>query len=185
MRLLDALLGRSQPARSTLEPLFAMATAAVTLTVELGLAPAGRAGVCLRPVRSRRFHEAEAEMRAILDGAATQVELRRDTHGFLWVILQNPEMEELIAATHMASLTLQEHGFGEQLLAAVFKFRQGLKPVYWIYNYKRGAFYPLVPTEVEHQRDNATELRLQSLMEHELPVEKEQERWFPLWDTPL
>ncbi|MGE0079686.1 MAG: hypothetical protein AB7U81_00145 [Thiohalomonadaceae bacterium] len=185
MRLLDALLGRSRPVKSSLEPLFAMATASVTLTVELGLAPAGRAGVCLRPVRSTRFAEAEAEVRAILADGHTRVDFLRDGHGFLWVVLQNAAMEDLIAAMHMASLTLQEHGFGEQLLAAVFAFRQGMKPVYWIYNYKRAAFYPLVPGVGEHQRDNAAELRLQSLMEHELPLEKEQERWFPLWDMPL
>lgn len=185
MRLLDALLGRSRPARSALEPLFAMATASVTLTVELGLTPAGRAGVCLRPVRSTRFREAQEELRAIVGGTTSHIEFRRDGHGFLWVILQNREMEDLIAAMHMSSLTLQEHGFGEQLLAAVFTFLQDQSPVYWIYNYKRGTFYPLVPAQGEHQRDNATELRLQSLLEHELPVEREQERWFPLWDMPL
>jgi hypothetical protein len=185
MRLFDTLLGRSHPVKPSLEPLFAMSTASLTLAVDLGITATGRAGVCLRPVRSTRFHQARAEVRDIVGGNGTRVDFQRDTHGFLWVVLENAEVEALVAAMHMASLTLQEHGLAEQLLAAVFKFRQNRLPVYWIYAYKRGNFYPFVPAPGKHQRDNAAELRLHALLEDELPVEKEQERWFPLWDMPL
>ena len=59
------------------------------------------------------------------------------------------------------------------------------KPVYWIYNYKRGAFYPFVPAGGEQQRDSERELRLQAQIGAELPVEAQLERWFPLWDIPI
>ena len=69
---------------------------------------------------------------------------------------------------------------------AVFPFEdESGKRVYWIYNYKRGAFYPFVPAGGEQQRDNERELRLKAQIGAELPLEPELERWFPLWDIPL
>jgi len=53
-----------------------------------------------------------------------------------------------------------------------------------VYLFKRGTFYPFVPDGPEH-RDNAAELRLQSLVAGDLAVEPELDRWFPLWDLPL
>ena len=67
----------------------------------------------------------------------------------------------------------------------MFAFRDAKdKPVYWIYNYKRGAFYPFVPAGGEQQRDSERELRLKAQIGAELPVEAELERWFPLWGHP-
>jgi len=49
----------------------------------------------------------------------------------------------------------------------------------------RRTFYPFVPLGRSKERDNALELRLSSAMEHELPIEKELERWYPMWDIPF
>lgn len=189
MRFLDALLGRTRPVKSRLEPLFALSTAYVTLHVNVGLETTGRAGICFRPLSSTRFEDVERELRQLVEIGARATETRfefvQDDYGFRWIVLQDPDLEDLVAAMHMVSLTLQEHGFGEQLLAAVFKFHLRDRPVYWIYNYKRGAFYPLVPGPGERQRDNAQELRLRSLLERELPMEKDLERWYPMWGIPL
>ena len=62
--------------------------------------------------------------------------------------------------------------------------RQG-KPAYWIYNYKRGSFYPFVPADGPQQRDSERELRLKAQIGADLPVEPELERWFPLWGIPI
>lgn len=190
MRFLDALLGRSQPVKSKLERLFAIGTAYVTLNVNVGLRATGRAGICFRPLSSTRFEDAEKELRQLTEIAAratdTQIDFAQDDYGFHWVLLQDPELDDLVATMHMVSLTLQEHGFGEQLLAGVFKFTdEAVRPIYWIYNYKRGTFYPLVPGPGKQERDNAAELRLRSLMEKELPIEKDLERWYPLWGIPV
>ena len=64
---------------------------------------------------------------------------------------------------------LEEAGFGGQLLAAVFKFEGGKEPVYWVYGYKRGAFWPFVPAGEGKERDNAEELELKAKLEKELP----------------
>ena len=58
---------------------------------------------------------------------------------------------------HTLASELTAQGFGSQLLAALFKFEGGEKPVYWIYGFKRGAFWPFIPAgESEaRQRDGA------------------------------
>jgi hypothetical protein len=59
------------------------------------------------------------------------------------------------------------------------------RPLYWIYNYKRGAFYPFVPAAGDQQRDTERELVLKAQVGKELPVEQELTRWFPLWGIPI
>jgi hypothetical protein len=80
---------------------------------------------------------------------------------------------------------LEEQGFGPQLLAAVFRFEGGKHPVYFIYGYKRGAFWPFVPKGEGQERDNATELELKAKLEGELPIEQDLTRWFGVFDAPL
>jgi hypothetical protein len=53
-----------------------------------------------------------------------------------------------------------------------------------VYLYKRGSFYPFVPTGPE-RRDNAAELRVRDAVGGELPVEADLSRWFPIWGVPL
>lgn len=190
MSFLDALFGRGKPVKSRLDRLFAIATAYVTLTVDLNLKPSGRAGITFRPVTSSAFESLEKELERLLElterETGSRVRTVRDRYGFQWVVLEDEDFEDLVATLHLVSLTLEDSGFGEQLLAAVFKFLEGSRPVYWIYNYKRGTFYPEVPSsEVTRQRDHAAELRLRAVMERELPIEPELQRWYPLWGVPV
>ncbi|HLH29212.1 MAG TPA: hypothetical protein VKW77_09860, partial [Acidimicrobiales bacterium] len=53
-----------------------------------------------------------------------------------------------------------------------------------VYLFKRGTFYPFVPTGSE-KRDTEEELRLRSLVADDLKVEADLARWFPLWDLPV
>jgi hypothetical protein len=187
--ILDAIFGQRKPVKSKLDQLFAMSTASTTLTVNLRLQPAGRAGVCFRPVSSALFAGMQADMERLLASAGqefgTKVTVQPDSYGFLWVLLADPEFEDLVTTIHVACLTLVDGGFGEQLLAATFRFRgEDGRDIYWVYNYKRGTFYPFVPTG-SRSRDNATEIRLGALMDRELPMEREMERWYPLWGLPV
>ncbi len=194
---LDALLGRTQPVKSQLEKLFAMSTAYVTLTVDLREQPTGRAGICFRPVASSQFTSLQDELSDLLKvsgkESGTTIQTTTDPYGFQWVVFEDQEFENLVATVHLVSLTLQDGGFGERLLAAVFRFDgtdgpggagEGNHPINWIYNYKRGSFYPFVPSG-ERRRDNAAELRLAAVMDRELPMEKDFERWYPLWGIPI
>jgi hypothetical protein len=69
----------------------------------------------------------------------------------------------------------------------VFAFEDGQhRPVYFIYNYKRGSWYPFVPDpESPKQRLTERELQLKAQVGSELPLEPEIERWFPLWGIPI
>jgi hypothetical protein len=127
-------------------------------------------------------------MQELLDVAAREssshVERRSDDYGFEWLIVRDDELEDLVTTVHLIGSELAERGFGEQLLAAVFRFDGGKSPVYWIYGYKRGAFWPFVPTG-ERDRDNAEELELKAKLEKELPVELEISMWFALFGLPI
>ncbi|MGH3061474.1 MAG: PspA-associated protein PspAB, partial [Gaiellaceae bacterium] len=99
------------------------------------------------------------------------------------------DFEDLVTSVHLVSSELQARGFGEQLLAALFAFESRaedrVRTTYLIYGYKRGAFWPFIPTGREQERDNAEELRLKNELEGELPIEPDLTRWLGLFDAPL
>jgi len=190
MSFLDSLLGRARPAPSRLEQLFAMSTAYITLQAKLDLRTEGKAGICFKPVTSSLYGQAEKEMDDLLQVSAratgSSIRTFKDEYNFRWIVVEDPDFEDLVTTIHIVSQSLQEQGFGDQLLAALFHFRdKGEQSVFWVYSYKRGKFYPFVPRGSGNQRDNAAELHLRSVMEKELPVEPELERWYPLWGVPL
>ena len=53
-----------------------------------------------------------------------------------------------------------------------------------VYLFKRGTFYPFVPTG-GGKRDTEEEFRLKSLLADDLEIESDLSRWFPLWDLPV
>jgi len=185
MGFFDALLGKSKLPKPKPDKLFAMSTAYVTLNTNLNLKSDG-AGICFKPIEASRFKNAELEIQELLAQGCkethTLYKTKKDSYGYLWVILQDPDFEDLVSTLYMVSETLVEHDFGEQLLCAVFKLKDE-SDVYWIFNFKRAAFYPFVPKD--KQRDSSYEFRLRSIMEKELPIEKKVERWYPLWEIPL
>jgi hypothetical protein len=185
MGFLDALLGKGRLPKSNSDKLFAISTAYVTLNTNLNLKSEG-AGICFKPIEASRFQSTELEIQELLAQSSkdtnTLYNLQKDSYGYLWVILNGPDFEDLVSTVYMVSETLVEHDFGEQLLCAVFKFKDE-SDVYWIYNFKKATFYPFVPKG--KQRDSSYEFRLRSIMDKELPIEKEVERWYPLWDIPV
>ncbi len=189
MGLRDVLFGRKRLKEASGEKLFALSTAQVTLDVELGLKPAGRAAVCFKPLSAGEFVRAENELQELLDVVArdsgSRVSRRSDEYGFEWLIVEDKDLEDLVTTVHLIGSELKARGFGPQLLAAVFRFDGGKHPVYFVYGYKRGAFWPFVPTGKEQERDNAEELELKAKLEGELPIEQDLSRWFGLFDAPL
>ena len=188
MGLADVLLGRKKLKGAAGDRLFALSTAGVTLDTELGLKTAGAAGVVFKPLSAGEFVRAENELQELLDAVATdsgtRLERKSDQFGYEWIVVRDPELEDQVATVHAVAQGLQERGFGEQLLAAVFKFDGAQHAVFWIYGFKRGAFWPFVP-KGEKDRDNAEELELKAKLEPELPIEQDLSRWFGLFDAPL
>jgi AMMECR1 domain-containing protein len=186
---LDAVLGRKRLKEASGDKIFALSTAQVTLDVDLGLKPAGAAAVCFKPLSAGEFVRAENELQELLDVAArdTGSRLRRksDEYGYEWLIIEDEDFEDLVTTVHLVGSELKARGFGPQLLAAIFRFDGGKHPVYFIYGYKRGAFWPFVPTGQDQERDNAEELELKAKLERELPIEEDLSRWFGMFDAPL
>ena len=189
MGLRDALFGKKKLAKPAAERLFALTTAAITLETECNLQTAGAGAVCFKPLSAGQFVRAENDLQQLLDSVASEsgskIERREDSFGFTWIVVRDPELEDQVTTVHAVAQGLEEQGFGEQLLAAVFRFDGGQHPVYFVYGYKRGAFWPFVPTGKDQERDNAEELELKAKLEHELPIEPDLSRWFGLFDAPL
>jgi hypothetical protein len=185
----DVLFGRKRLKGANLDKLFALSTAAISLEAELELKPAGVAAVVFKPLSAGEFARAESEIDELLGVAAqesgSQVRRRSDSFGFEWLVIRDEHFEDLVTTTHLVSSELEARGFGGQLLAGVFRFDGRDHPVYLIYGYKRGTFWPFVPTGEDQERDNAEEMRLKSELEGELPIEPDLTRWLALFDAPL
>ena len=190
MGLFDVITGKRKIKKPAADRLFAMSTAGVTLETEMGLKSAGKAAIVFQPLGTADFDAIVADMEELVKGTGeetgTKVSSTDDEFGYRWMILEDPDMEDLVVGVNAVSTAIQAGGYGDRVLAAVFSFRdQRGKPVYWIYNYKRGAFYPFVPAGGSQQRDSERELRLKAQIGADLPVEAELERWFPLWGAPI
>jgi hypothetical protein len=188
---LDILRGKTklkQPVPT--DRLFAMTTSYVTMELELGLRSSGKAAIVFQPLATADFDSIVRDMEEVLRGTGedtgTTIETSDDEFGYRWMILSDPDFEDLVVGLNAVSTALEAGGYGDRILCAVFSFRDEKdRAVYWIYNYKRGSFYPFVPAAGEQQRDNERELRLKAQIGAELPIEAELERWFPLWGIPI
>jgi len=189
MGLRDVLFGRKKLSEPKADDLFALSTATVTLDTELNLKSAGVAAITFKPLSSGDFARVTGDIQNLVDALAqssgSEVERKTDTYGYEWVIVRDPDFEDLVGAVHTVASELTAQGFGPQLLAAAFRFEGGQRPVYWIYGFKRGAFWPFVPAGDGQNRDNATELELKAKLEGELPIEQDLTRWLGLFDAPI
>ena len=190
MGLFDVITGKRKLKGPAPDRLFAMSTAYVTFELELGLTSAGVAGIVFQPLATADFQQIATDMeevvRATGGDSGTTIETTDDAFGYRWMVLSDPEFEDLVVGINAVSSALEMGGYGDRVLCAVFSFKdQKGAPVYFIYNYKRGAFYPFVPAGGEQQRDSERELRLKAQAGAELPLEAELERWFPLWGIPI
>ena len=163
----------------------------MTLDVECGLRPAGAGALVFKPLSAGDFARVESDVEQLLQNVAadngSKIERKTDSFGFEWVIVRDPDLEDEVTGVYGAANGLTEQGFGSQLLAAAFRFDGDSSghPVYWIYGFKTGSFWPFVPTGSGQERDNARELELKAKLEKELPVEQDLTKWFALFDAPI
>jgi hypothetical protein len=189
MGFLDAIFGSKGKLKMPApDRLFAMTTAYVTLETGLGLKHREVAGIVFQPLGTADFKgivtETEELLRSSAHDTGSEVTTADDEFGYRWLVLRDPDFDDLVVSLNTVSTQLQGGGYGDRLLAAVFAFEEDGRPIYFIYNFKRGAFYPFVPTG-KNARDNERELRLKAQLGAELPFEEDVSRWFPLWEIPL
>jgi hypothetical protein len=194
MGLLDALTGRHTVKGPAPDRLFAISTAYVTLESAHQIAPTGTAAIVFQALATSEFEAALRDMEEVVTAtggdSGTKVATQDDSFGYRWMVLHNPDgapsVEDLAVGINAVSGSIETAGHGERLLCAVFSFLDAQKRrIYFIYNYKRGFWYPFVPAAGEQQRDTERELQIKAQMASELPMEPELERWFPLWGIPI
>ena len=195
MGLLDALLGRTKPARPNLDALFALPSAAITLQAATDYVPTGTGSVCFRAAEGKVFSEIESDLRELLSmdsraGGAqdkqSKVEISTDSYGYTWLVRAHDpnDIEGLVTDLHAVNSTLEGAGFGPQLLCTIVAFRgSGASRLGLVYLYKRGTFYPFAPQSGE-RRDSAAELEIRGVLGDDLKIEPELGRWFPVWGAP-
>jgi len=134
-------------------------------------------------------NDAEELLRSVARGSGSEIDRKTDSFGFEWVIVHDDQLDDQVAGVHALASELEEHGFGGQLLAAAFRFEGSSfssgHPVYWIYGFKTGTWWPFIPTGKKQQRDNAQELELKAKLEKELPIEPDLSKWLALFDAPI
>jgi hypothetical protein len=193
--LRDILMGRHEVKGPAPDRLFAISTAYIALQAEHQIEPAGKAAIVFQALATSEFeatlHEMEEVVTATGSESGTTVSTKDDNYGYRWMVLQNPagtpSVEDLAVGINAVSSSIETAGHGERLLCAVFAFLDSRKQrVYFIYNYKRGYWYPFVPDPAQpQQRVTERELQIKAQMASEIPIEPELERWFPLWGIPI
>ena len=196
------IFGRSRLPKAKSDKLFEISTASITLESNFGLKPSEYAGICFKPIGTSAYESTRKEIQDLLEYSSkdkeTKFKIEKDKYNFLWVIFKDSDFEDIVANIYLVSQTLEEHGLGEQILCAIYRFdsesvgltayseekTDRLKSVYWIYNFKQGNYYPFVPLS-DKQRDGPFEFRLRADMERELSIEKNIEKWYPLWEIPF
>jgi hypothetical protein len=195
MGLRDILTGRHSVQGPAPDRLFAISTAYVTLQAEHQIEPVGTAAIVFQALATSEFETTLREMEEVVTAtggeSGTKVSSEDDSFGYRWMVLHNPagapSVEDLAVGINAVSSSIETAGYGERLLCAVFAFVDAQKRrIYFIYNYKRGYWYPFVPDPGQkQQRQTERELQIKAQMASELPIEPELERWFPLWGIPI
>ena len=191
MGLRQILTGRSsvkQPAAR--ERLFALSTAYVTLETGYSITSAGVAGIVVQALATSDFQavlkDTEEVVKATAGDFNATVQTSDDEYGFRWVVIRDPAIEDLVVTINGVSSSIEAGGYGERILCAVFAFKAADgAAINFIYNYKRGTWYPFVPADGAQKRSTERELQLKAQLADELPIEPELERWFPLWGIPF
>ncbi|MFE5737485.1 PspA-associated protein PspAB [Streptomyces celluloflavus] len=185
MGFLDAILGRSKPVRPDLDQLFALPSAAITLQAAAGFEPTGLGSVCFASVEGGAFSRIQSDVRALLGGP---VDFSQDEYGYTWLLARHAPEDTagLVNDLHAVNTSLEEAGFGPQLLCSLIGFRDAQeRPLALVYLYKRGTFYPFAPrVDGGEKRDSPLELQVRAILGDDLTVEKELNRWFPVWGAP-
>lgn len=184
MGLFDSLFGRTKLPPGKTDALFALSTAALDIEVKLNSSYAGKSAIVLRAVDNSTYDAVTKELNDLLQVGGKDFQVNVTTHtdkmGFYWIVFLGPQLDDAINGLHMTGDLIKQGGFADSLLAAMFRFDNW----YLIYSYRRGSFYPFVPTG-STTRNDSREFRIRQTLVGELPIEKDPERWYPLWDPPI
>jgi hypothetical protein len=191
LRFFGKFIKKKYNSKTDSDVLFSLSSAYLTIESKMGLKNSGRGALSLKSISGMYFNEMKDDIKRFLDISKTDFELTyrtvTDSYGYLWVILEGKRMEDLLAGISAIGDTVDEKGFSNQLLAAIFEFTDdGNRKEYLVYNYKRNRFYPFVPLDNgKKSRNTEEEMKIMATIGDEVPLERDMTLWYPLWDLPL
>src|SRR3954449_11124972 len=117
MGFLDALLGRRKTKAAAPDRLFAITTAYVTLEAGQGIASAGSAAIVFQALATGDFQQIVADVeetvRSTGEETGTTVATHEDEFDYRWVILRDPDVEDLAVGVNAVSDALALGGYAE------------------------------------------------------------------------
>src|SRR3954453_4593805 len=104
MGFFDALLGRRKVKGPAPDRLFALSTAYVDLESAHGVKTRGSAGIFFQGLATAEFEEIVNDTQESPGGpgeeTGTEVETRDDEYGSRWVVLRDPDIDDLVVAVN-------------------------------------------------------------------------------------
>jgi hypothetical protein len=92
----------------------------------MGLKVTGRCALTFKTVSGTFFYEMEQDIRQFLGNLQPEFDLTwrttTDSYGYMWIIFEGKRIEDLLAGLTTVSDIVEERGFSDKLLAAVFEF---------------------------------------------------------------
>jgi PspAB-like protein len=188
---------KRQTTKSDSDAIFSLSSAYITLESRVGLKSTGRCAICVKNVNTSDFNEMQRYIQNFLSTAVNtdfdiSFHTSIDNYGYFWVVLSGKTIEGIVAAINAVGDTINEKGFSNQLLAAVFELTNGYNTLYLIYNYKIDKFYPFAPigrreeaAQGQKRRNNEEEIKIMEAISNEIPFEKNLSFWYPIWDLPI
>lgn len=172
--------------------LFSLSSAQITLETKLNLKSTGKAAIGLKNVSGRMFAEMVEEIRNFLDVSKTDSDLSyrviNDAYDYLWIVIQSGKVEDIISSISAVGQTVHDRGFSNQLFVAIFQFRNynnnNKNDHYLVYNFASNKFYPFVPVS-KNERDNEIEREIFETIVNEMPFERDDSLWYPIWNLTL
>src|SRR3954464_11871889 len=147
MGFLDALLGKRKISGPAPDRLFALTTAYVDLAAGQGITTRGAAGIVFQNIATADFAQILSDTQELLKGTGAEtgstIETKDDAYGYKWIVVRDDDLEGIVGSPTPVAHNPPVGGYGDRILAAVFSFAdQAGNPIYLIYSYKRGTWYP-------------------------------------------
>lgn len=165
------------------DDLIALSRVSTAMETELGYEPAYEAGLVFSDISSIDFEKSLEEVKGVIhhQDQTENADLEmKDVHGNQWIVVQDSSVESLFANLQYGASAMESVEYDSRLLAAVAPFEKGDRTAYVVYSFKRGKFYPFVPTTT-NERDRPEENRIEALLREEIDVEEDVQYWYPLW----
>jgi hypothetical protein len=171
--------------------LFSLSSAQVTLETKLNLKSTGKVALGLKNVSGKIFAETVEEIKNFLDiskrESGLSYRLTNDSYDYIWIVFQSGKVEDIISSISATGEIVHDRGFSKQLFVAMFQFSNynGKKSDhYLVYNYATNKFYPFVSLS-KNERDNKIENEIMETVSNEIPFERDESLWYPIWNLTL